>query len=156
MDILLKKFKHRLVEAVDPKMADALGLSRAILCNDLMSKLMDKLDGNLGFYRSMISTAEQMLRAHRELGQVQDELGTVFGEVAMHEEGHETKELLGSLSINHRAFAKEQQTLVGKVSEILDGLKIYAEKAVPDAKQSISRYMDAKVSSRVTSHKTYM
>lgn len=31
LDIFLKKFKHRLVEAMDATTADAMGLSRAIL-----------------------------------------------------------------------------------------------------------------------------
>lgn len=34
LDIKLKKFKHRIVEGLDASTADALGISRAILCND--------------------------------------------------------------------------------------------------------------------------
>ena len=34
LDIVLKSVKHRLVERMSASTADALGLSRAILCND--------------------------------------------------------------------------------------------------------------------------
>ena len=33
LDIILKKVKHRLVDNMSTETADALGLSRAILCN---------------------------------------------------------------------------------------------------------------------------
>ena len=35
LDIILKKVKHRLVENMSSSTADALGLSRAILCNGM-------------------------------------------------------------------------------------------------------------------------
>jgi hypothetical protein len=35
LDIILKKMKHRVVENMSATTADALGLSRAILCNGL-------------------------------------------------------------------------------------------------------------------------
>ncbi|PAV92413.1 hypothetical protein WR25_07373 isoform B [Diploscapter pachys] len=39
-DILMKKVKHKMVEFMDTDSADALGLSRAILCNDpLLNKI---------------------------------------------------------------------------------------------------------------------
>ena len=34
LDIKLKKLKHKIVEGLDASTADALGISRAILCND--------------------------------------------------------------------------------------------------------------------------
>ena len=33
LDIVLKKVKHRIVDSMNSSTADALGLSRAILCN---------------------------------------------------------------------------------------------------------------------------
>lgn len=44
LDIVLKKVKHRIVENISASTADALGLSRAILCNDSLSKKMEDLD----------------------------------------------------------------------------------------------------------------
>lgn len=45
LDIALKKIKHRLVENMSSKTADALGLSRAILCNDSLVKRLKELEG---------------------------------------------------------------------------------------------------------------
>ncbi|KAK6045888.1 hypothetical protein COOONC_16607 [Cooperia oncophora] len=40
LDIVMKKIKHKMVEFMDTDSADALGLSRAILCNDPLLKKM--------------------------------------------------------------------------------------------------------------------
>ncbi|VDL69805.1 unnamed protein product [Nippostrongylus brasiliensis] len=40
LDIVMKKIKHKIVEFMDADSADALGLSRAILCNDPLLKKM--------------------------------------------------------------------------------------------------------------------
>lgn len=39
LDIILKKMKHRVVENMSTTTADALGLSRAILCNGLLEMI---------------------------------------------------------------------------------------------------------------------
>uniref|UniRef100_A0A4W3GZN6 Protein interacting with prkca 1 n=1 Tax=Callorhinchus milii TaxID=7868 RepID=A0A4W3GZN6_CALMI len=44
LDIVLKKVKHRLVENLSSGTADALGLSRAILCNDGLVKKLEELE----------------------------------------------------------------------------------------------------------------
>ena len=41
MDLILKKVKHKMVENMTSSTADALGLSRAILCNDSLVKKLE-------------------------------------------------------------------------------------------------------------------
>ena len=41
LDIVLKKVKHKMVENMTSSTADALGLSRAILCNDSLVKKLE-------------------------------------------------------------------------------------------------------------------
>lgn len=43
LDIVMKKLKHRFVEQMDSSTADALGLSRAILCNDVLIRRLQVL-----------------------------------------------------------------------------------------------------------------
>jgi tetrahydrodipicolinate N-succinyltransferase len=56
LDIALKKIKHRLVENMSTKTADALGLSRAILCNDSLVKRLQELEGTELMYRGYVLT----------------------------------------------------------------------------------------------------
>ena len=44
LDIKLKKIKHKIVEGLDASTADALGISRAILCNDSLIRKLKGLD----------------------------------------------------------------------------------------------------------------
>ena len=50
-DIVVKKLKHKMVENMSASTADALGLSRAILCNDGLIKKMQEMDKISLMYR---------------------------------------------------------------------------------------------------------
>lgn len=63
LDIVLKKEKHRLVERMSTTTADALGLSRAILCNDLLVKKLESLEAQEVMYRSLIEHTNKLLNA---------------------------------------------------------------------------------------------
>lgn len=54
LDIALKKIKHRLVENMSSRTADALGFSRAILCNDSLVKRLQELEGTEIMYRGLV------------------------------------------------------------------------------------------------------
>ncbi|VDO25016.1 unnamed protein product [Heligmosomoides polygyrus] len=51
---MMKKIKHKMVEFMDTDSADALGLSRAILCNDPLLRKMKVLEDNTLLYRNLI------------------------------------------------------------------------------------------------------
>lgn len=86
LDIILKKMKHRVVENMSSTTADALGLSRAILCNgkwitkffkckillkicidcfyaDSLVKKMEELEGNEYMYKGLMEHCKHMLKA---------------------------------------------------------------------------------------------
>lgn len=54
LDLILKKVKHRFVENMSSSTADALGLSRAILCNDSLLKRLEDLKRCEGMYRGLV------------------------------------------------------------------------------------------------------
>jgi len=70
LDLTLKKAKHRIVENMSSATADALGLSRAILCNDSLVKKLQELEGTESTYRGLVEHSKRVLRVHFELLQV--------------------------------------------------------------------------------------
>lgn len=70
LDIVLKKVKHRLVENMSSATADALGLSRAILCNDTLVKKLEELEQTEMMYRGLVEHAKRVLKAFFDLLQV--------------------------------------------------------------------------------------
>lgn len=62
LDIVLKKVKHRLVENMSSSTADALGLSRAILCNDTLVKKLQELQDTELMYRGLVDHCRRVLK----------------------------------------------------------------------------------------------
>lgn len=60
----MKKMKHRLVENMSSSTADALGLSRAILCNDTLVKKMQELQDTEVMYRGLVDHCKRMLQVN--------------------------------------------------------------------------------------------
>lgn len=67
LDIVLKKMKHRLVENMSSSTADALGLSRAILCNDTLVKKMQELQRTELMYRGLVDHSKRALQVYIDL-----------------------------------------------------------------------------------------
>lgn len=61
LDIILKKMKHRLVENMSSSTADALGLSRAILCNDTLVKKMQELQDTELMYKGLVEHCKGLI-----------------------------------------------------------------------------------------------
>ena len=53
LDLVLKKLKHQMVENMSSSTADALGLSRAILCNDSLVKKLEELERTELMYKGL-------------------------------------------------------------------------------------------------------
>lgn len=70
MDIVLKKVKHRLVENMSSATADALGLSRAILCNDTLVKKLEELESTEVMYQGLVEHTKRVMKAFFQLLQV--------------------------------------------------------------------------------------
>lgn len=59
LDIIMKKMKHRLVENMSSGAADALGLSRAILCNDSLVAKLKELRETEAMYKRLVEHAKR-------------------------------------------------------------------------------------------------
>uniref|UniRef100_A0A914CQC8 PRKCA-binding protein n=1 Tax=Acrobeloides nanus TaxID=290746 RepID=A0A914CQC8_9BILA len=143
LDIFLKKVKHRFIEYMDSESADAFGLSRAILCNDLLAKLVNRLDAHVTFYTELINRLQDYSKYLYQMSRAQEGLGNALCELAVYESSID-QEFFSDIGQCHRIFHKEQALLVSKIQDVLDTLSNYVNKAIPDAKQSLKKYLDAK------------
>ena len=70
LDIVLKKVKHKMVENMNSSTADALGLSRAILCNDSLINKLEELQRTEEMYRGMVDHTRRVLMGYFDLVRV--------------------------------------------------------------------------------------
>ena len=62
--------QHKVVENMSSSTADALGLSRAILCNDGLVKKLEELERNAVMYTGLVLHVKKLLRAIYDLSRV--------------------------------------------------------------------------------------
>ncbi|XP_022663977.1 PRKCA-binding protein-like isoform X2 [Varroa jacobsoni] len=144
LDIVLKKVKHRIVDNMNSSTADALGLSRAILCNDSLVKKMDELSRNECIYRGLMEHTHRTLKAFFELCHVYKQFGDVFAEIGVREPQPRASEAFTEFGEAHRSIEKHGIRLLKTVRPMLSDLHTYLHKAVPDTKLTVKKYADAK------------
>ncbi|XP_059479077.1 PRKCA-binding protein-like isoform X3 [Neocloeon triangulifer] len=144
LDLAMKKAKHRLVENMSTATADALGLSRAILCNDSLVKKLQELEGTEGTYRGLVEHSQRVLRANFELLQVYKAFGDTFAAIGVREPQPRASEAFRTFGDQHRQIEKEGIKMLQTVKPILSDLGTYLFKAIPDTKLTIKKYADAK------------
>ncbi|XP_070267200.1 PRKCA-binding protein isoform X3 [Myotis yumanensis] len=106
LDIVLKKVKHRLVENMSSGTADALGLSRAILCNDGLVKRLEELERTAELYKGMTEHTKTLLRAFYELSQTHRAFGDVFSVIGVREPQPAASEAFVKFADAHRSIEK--------------------------------------------------
>ncbi|XP_053577380.1 PRKCA-binding protein [Bombina bombina] len=144
LDIVLKKVKHRLVENMSSGTADALGLSRAILCNDGLVKKLEELEKTAEFYRGMMDHTKRLLRAFFELSQTHRAFGDVFSVIGVREPQPAASEAFVKFADAHRSIEKFGIGLLKTIKPMLSDLNTYLNKAIPDTKLTIRKYLDVK------------
>ncbi|KTG05696.1 hypothetical protein cypCar_00046711 [Cyprinus carpio] len=106
LDIVLKKVKHRLVENMSSGTADALGLSRAILCNDGLVKRLEELEKTAELYKGLMEHTKRLLRAFYELSQTHRAFGDVFSVIGVREPQAAASEAFVKFAEAHRNMEK--------------------------------------------------
>ncbi|KAK2512750.1 Pick1 [Columba guinea] len=106
LDIVLKKVKHRLVENMSSGTADALGLSRAILCNDGLVKRLEELERTAELYKGLTEHTKSLLRAFFELSQTHRAFGDVFSVIGVREPQPAASEAFIKFADAHRNIEK--------------------------------------------------
>uniref|UniRef100_A0A8C9TXE9 PRKCA-binding protein n=1 Tax=Scleropages formosus TaxID=113540 RepID=A0A8C9TXE9_SCLFO len=144
LDIVLKKVKHRLVENMSSGTADALGLSRAILCNDGLVKKLEELERTAELYKGLMEHTKRLLRAFFELSQTHRAFGDVFSVIGVREPQAAASEAFVKFAEAHRNIEKYGIRLLKTIKPMLHDLNTYLHKAIPDTKLTIRKYLDVK------------
>uniref|UniRef100_A0A1D5QLH0 PRKCA-binding protein n=1 Tax=Macaca mulatta TaxID=9544 RepID=A0A1D5QLH0_MACMU len=141
---VLKKVKHRLVENMSSGTADALGLSRAILCNDGLVKRLEELERTAELYKGMTEHTKNLLRAFYELSQTHRAFGDVFSVIGVREPQPAASEAFVKFADAHRSIEKFGIRLLKTIKPMLTDLNTYLNKAIPDTRLTIKKYLDVK------------
>jgi len=144
LDIVMKKVKHKMVENMTSSTADALGLSRAILCNDSLVKKLEELERTEEMYRGLVGHARRVLMGYFDLVRVCKELGDEFCKIGVREPQKAANEAFCEFGEYHRQMEKFGISMLKKTKPILSDLGTYLTKAIPDTKLTIKKYADVK------------
>lgn len=144
LDIVLKKVKHRFVENMSTATADALGLSRAILCNDTLVKKLEELQSTEFMYKGLVEQGRRVLHAYSEVFQSYKSFGDVFATIGVKEPQPRASEAFRRFGEQHRQMEKEGQKMLQTVKPVLSDMGTYLYKAIPDTRLTIKKYADAK------------
>lgn len=143
LDIALKKTKHRVVESMTSDTADAFGLSRAILCNDLLVNKLSRLEQTSGLYKKLIQHIGAFLSAQYRVAKSQKEFGDIFCEIAARESSSAAN-AFNIFGDAHRSVEKHTLRLVQQLHPIVRDLNTFVDKAIPDTKLTLKKYLDIK------------
>jgi len=144
LDIILKKLKHRLVEQMDSSTADALGLSRAILCNDVLIKRLQDLERTATVYLGLTHHVKKLLKTFFNLCKIHRDFGDIFSVIGVREPHASGAEAFTKFSSAHRDFEKSGFKLLKTLKPMIHDLNTYLNKAIPDTKMTIKKYADVK------------
>lgn len=146
LDIALKKVKHRFVEKMSSNMADNLGLSRAILCNDSLVMRLKDLQSTENVYRGLVDHAKRMLKAYFDLLLVYKAFGDQFAEISVREPLPRASEVFRLFGEFHRGLEKDGIRMIKSLKPVIADFGTYLNKAIPDTKLTVRKYLDAKFS----------
>ncbi len=106
LDLIMKKLKHQMVENMSSQTADALGLSRAILCNDSLVKKLDELERTELMYKGLVDHTKRVLRGYFDLLMVCKGMGDVFCNIGVREPQKTASEAFCQFGEYHRQMEK--------------------------------------------------
>lgn len=144
LDIVLKKLKHKFVENMSSEAADALGLSRAILCNDTMVKKLNELETNAMIYKTLVEHTRQLFKIYYNLASVYKEFGDIFAEIGAKESQISASEAFMTFGEVHRNMEKQGVSLLKVLKPMVNDLSTYLNKAIPDTRLTVKKYLDVK------------
>lgn len=144
LDLILKKVKHKMVENMTTSTADALGLSRAILCNDSLIKKLEELERTEEMYSGLVDHTRRVLMGYYDLVRVMKEVGDEFCKIGVREPQKTANEAFCEFGEYHRQMEKFGIRTLRQTKPILNDLGTYLTKAIPDTKLTIKKYADVK------------
>lgn len=141
LDIKLKKFKHRIVEGLDASTADALGISRAILCNDSLVKKLADLDKKAKMVKGVVFRLIRFMKFHQARSRAHEKMSLSYRTIAGRDSTHAAFfELAGA----HQKLEHADRFLIDGLKPVIADLLTFTDTIVPDARFTVNKYADAK------------
>lgn len=144
LDLILKKLKHQMVENMSTSTADALGLSRAILCNDSLVRKLEELERTEFMYKGLVDHTKRVLRGYFDLLMICKDFGDIFCTIGVREPQKTANKAFCEFGEYHRQMEKYGIKMLKATKPILQDLGTYITKAIPDTKLTIKKYADVK------------
>lgn len=110
--------KHRVVENMSSTTADALGLSRAILCNDGLLKKMDELERTGDLYKGLMEHTKILLKSIFELSTTHKAFGDLFASIGSREQQISASEAFFKFGEAHRQIDKYAHSLMKTIKPV--------------------------------------
>lgn len=143
LDMVMKKVKHKCIERMSSGTADKLGLTRAVLCNDDLSKKLEEFERNAKFYKELIVRSHYLLVDFSHMSGVYKGMGDLFSQIACREK-HAANEAFTMFAETHRNYHKAASQFQKEAAPIMNKLGTYLHSAVPDMRLTIKKYANAK------------
>lgn len=125
LDIKLKKFKHRIVEGLDASTADALGISRAILCNDSLVKKLADLDRKAKMVKGLVLRLIRFMKFHQARSKAHEKMSLSYRSIAGRDSTHAA---FFELANAHQRLVLADRFLIDGFKPIIDDLLTFTGK----------------------------
>lgn len=89
LDIKLKKMKHKIIEGMEPTTADALGISRAVLCNDSLVRKLEDLSQKAKLAKGIVLRTIRSMKILQARILGHDQMAAAFKSIAGRDSNHQ-------------------------------------------------------------------
>ncbi|XP_064139624.1 PRKCA-binding protein isoform X3 [Loxodonta africana] len=121
----------------DPKQGMSLDI-------DGLVKRLEELERTAELYKGMTEHTKNLLRAFYELSQTHRAFGDVFSVIGVREPQPAASEAFVKFADAHRSIEKFGIRLLKTIKPMLTDLNTYLNKAIPDTRLTIKKYLDVK------------
>ncbi|VTJ91902.1 Hypothetical predicted protein [Marmota monax] len=111
---------------------------------DGLVKRLEELERTAELYKGMTEHTKNLLRAFYELSQTHRAFGDVFSVIGVREPQPAASEAFVKFADAHRSMEKFGVRLLKTIKPMLTDLNTYLNKAIPDTRLTIRKYLDVK------------
>ncbi|CAG5110290.1 Oidioi.mRNA.OKI2018_I69.chr2.g4704.t1.cds [Oikopleura dioica] len=141
LDIKLKKMKHKIIEGMEPTTADALGISRAVLCNDSLVRKLDDLSQKAKLAKGIVLRTIRSMKILQARIKGHDQMAAAFKSIAGRDSNHQSYLDLAKI---HEVMRTADRELIDETKQVVSDIIVFTDTIVPDAKMTVKKYADAK------------
>ncbi|CBY31644.1 unnamed protein product [Oikopleura dioica] len=141
LDIKLKKMKHKIIEGMEPTTADALGISRAVLCNDSLVRKLEDLSQKAKLAKGIVLRTIRSMKILQARILGHDQMAAAFKSIAGRDSNHQSYLDLAKI---HEIMRTADRELIDKTKPIISDIIVFTDTIIPDARLTVKKYADVK------------